>query len=84
MLHFKKVGGEWPCSIRAGISRARRRARTSSCARGSARTLPDESGLYADALYLFGFSLGAAPALHNAAEEEVAGVVLGAFAMPGV
>lgn len=57
---------------------------------------PDESGIYADAraflslartlapnsrVYLFGFSLGAAPALHIAAEEEVAGVVtLGAFA----
>jgi fermentation-respiration switch protein FrsA (DUF1100 family) len=56
---------------------------------------PNESGLYADAraflslartlapksrVYLFGFSLGAAPALHTAAEEEVAGVViLGAF-----
>jgi fermentation-respiration switch protein FrsA (DUF1100 family) len=58
--------------------------------------VPDEAGLYADAraflslaralapssrIYLFGFSLGAAPALHTAAEEEVAGVVtLGAFA----
>jgi uncharacterized protein len=57
---------------------------------------PDEAGLYADAgaflslartlapnsrVILFGFSLGAAPALHLAAEEEVAGVVtLGAFA----
>jgi fermentation-respiration switch protein FrsA (DUF1100 family) len=57
---------------------------------------PDESGLYADAraflalarelapgsrIYLLGFSLGAAPALHTAAEEEVAGVVtVGAFA----
>ena len=57
---------------------------------------PNEPGLYADAraffslarklapnsrIYLFGFSLGAAPALHVAAEEEVAGVVLlGAFA----
>lgn len=57
---------------------------------------PNEPGLYADAraflslarrlapdsrIYLFGFSLGAAPALHAAAEEEVAGVVLlGAFA----
>ena len=57
---------------------------------------PDESGLYADAraflslarqlapnsrIYLVGFSLGAAPALHTAAEEEVAGVVtIGAFA----
>jgi fermentation-respiration switch protein FrsA (DUF1100 family) len=57
---------------------------------------PHEAGLYADAraflalarklapnsrVYLFGFSLGAAPALHVAAEEEVAGVViLGAFA----
>lgn len=57
---------------------------------------PDEAGLYADArafltlarqlapnsrIYLVGFSLGAAPALHTAAEEEVAGVViLGAFA----
>ncbi len=57
---------------------------------------PDERGLYADAraflslartlapdsrIYLLGFSLGAAPALHVAAEEEVAGVVtIGAFA----
>ena len=57
---------------------------------------PDESGLYADAraflalarelapdsrIYLLGFSLGAAPALHTAAEEEVAGVVtVNAFA----
>jgi fermentation-respiration switch protein FrsA (DUF1100 family) len=57
---------------------------------------PDEAGLYADAraflslartlapnsrIYLFGFSLGAAPALHTAAVEEVAGVVtLNAFA----
>ena len=57
---------------------------------------PDEAGLYADAraflalarklapgsrIYLFGFSLGAAMALHAAAEEEVAGVViLGAYA----
>jgi fermentation-respiration switch protein FrsA (DUF1100 family) len=57
---------------------------------------PDEAGLYADAraflslartlapnsrIYLLGFSLGAAPALHTAAEEEVAGVItLGAFA----
>lgn len=57
---------------------------------------PNEPGLYADAraflslarklapnsrIYVFGFSLGAAPALHVAAEEEVAGVVLlGAFA----
>jgi fermentation-respiration switch protein FrsA (DUF1100 family) len=57
---------------------------------------PNEAGLYADAraflslartlapnsrIYLFGFSLGGAPALHTAAEEEVAGVViLGAFA----
>jgi len=57
---------------------------------------PDEAGLYADAraflslarslapnsrIYLLGFSLGAAPALHVAAEEEVAGVVtIGAFA----
>jgi len=57
---------------------------------------PDEAGLYADAraflalarrlapgsrIYLFGFSLGAAPALHAAAEEQVAGLVtLGAFA----
>jgi fermentation-respiration switch protein FrsA (DUF1100 family) len=57
---------------------------------------PDEAGLYADAraflalartlaptsrIYLFGFSLGGAPALHTAAEEEVAGVItLGAFA----
>jgi fermentation-respiration switch protein FrsA (DUF1100 family) len=57
---------------------------------------PDEPGLYADAraflalarrlapnsrIYLLGFSLGAAPALHTAAEEEVAGVVtVGAFA----
>jgi fermentation-respiration switch protein FrsA (DUF1100 family) len=56
---------------------------------------PDEAGLYADAraflslartlapesrIYLFGFSLGAAPALHLAAEEKVAGVItLGAF-----
>jgi fermentation-respiration switch protein FrsA (DUF1100 family) len=57
---------------------------------------PHEAGLYADAraflslarklapesrIYLVGFSLGAAPALHLAAEEEVAGVVtIGAFA----
>lgn len=57
---------------------------------------PNEAGLYADAraflslarelapnsrIYLVGFSLGAAPALHIAAEEEVAGVVIiGAFA----
>ncbi len=57
---------------------------------------PDEAGLYADAraflslartlapksrIYLVGFSLGAAPALHTAAEEEVDGVVtIGAFA----
>lgn len=57
---------------------------------------PDEAGIYADAraflalarnlaptsrIYLLGFSLGAAPALHTAAEEEVAGVVtIGAFA----
>jgi uncharacterized protein len=57
---------------------------------------PNEAGLYADAraflalartlapnsrIYLFGFSLGGAPALHLAAEEKVAGVVtLGAFA----
>lgn len=57
---------------------------------------PDEAGLYADAraflslaralapgsrIYLLGFSLGAAPALRTAAEEEVAGVVtIGAFA----
>jgi uncharacterized protein len=57
---------------------------------------PDEAGLYADAraflslartlapnsrIYLLGFSLGAAPALHTAAEEEVAGVItVGAFA----
>jgi fermentation-respiration switch protein FrsA (DUF1100 family) len=57
---------------------------------------PNEAGLYADAraflslartlapnsrIYLFGFSLGAAPALHTAAEEDVAGVItLGAFA----
>jgi fermentation-respiration switch protein FrsA (DUF1100 family) len=57
---------------------------------------PDEAGLYADAhafvalarslapasrIYVFGFSLGAAPALHVAAQEDVAGVVLlGAFA----
>jgi fermentation-respiration switch protein FrsA (DUF1100 family) len=56
---------------------------------------PDEAGLYADALaflalarrlapgsriYLLGFSLGAAPALHAAAEEKVAGVAtIGAF-----
>jgi fermentation-respiration switch protein FrsA (DUF1100 family) len=56
---------------------------------------PDEDGLYADAraflslarilapksrIYLFGFSLGAAPALRTAADEEVAGVItLGAF-----
>ena len=56
---------------------------------------PSEAGLYADAraflslarrlapgsrIYLLGFSLGAAPALHGAAEEEVAGVItLGAF-----
>ncbi|MCU1229257.1 MAG: alpha/beta hydrolase [Acidobacteria bacterium] len=56
---------------------------------------PDAAGLYADAraflslartlapksrLYLFGFSLGAAPALRTAADEEVAGVItLGAF-----
>lgn len=56
---------------------------------------PDEAGLYADAraflalartlapgsrIYLFGWSLGAAPALHTAAEEDVAGVItLGAF-----
>jgi len=60
---------------------------------------PDEAGLYADAraflalartlapasrIYLFGFSLGAAPALHTAAEENVAGVItLGAFANIG-
>jgi uncharacterized protein len=57
---------------------------------------PNEAGLYADAraflalarklapasrVYVFGFSLGGAAALHVAAEEEVAGVVLlGAFA----
>lgn len=57
---------------------------------------PDEPGLYADAraflslarelapdsrIYLVGFSLGAAPALRVAAEQEVAGVVtIGAFA----
>jgi fermentation-respiration switch protein FrsA (DUF1100 family) len=57
---------------------------------------PDEAGLYADAraflalarklaptsrIYLMGFSLGGAPALNTAAEEEVAGVVtLAAFA----
>jgi fermentation-respiration switch protein FrsA (DUF1100 family) len=57
---------------------------------------PNEAGIYADAraflslarelapdsrIYLVGFSLGAAPALHTAAEEEVAGVVIiGAFA----
>lgn len=56
---------------------------------------PDEAGLYADArafvalartlapgsrIYLIGFSLGAAPTLHVAAESEVAGVVtIGAF-----
>jgi fermentation-respiration switch protein FrsA (DUF1100 family) len=56
---------------------------------------PNEAGLYADAraflslartlapksrIYLFGFSLGAAPALRTAADEEVAGVItLGAF-----
>lgn len=56
---------------------------------------PDEAGLYADAraflalaralapdsrIYLLGFSLGAAPALHAAAEERVAGVAtIGAF-----
>jgi fermentation-respiration switch protein FrsA (DUF1100 family) len=57
---------------------------------------PDEPGLYADAraflalarkhapnsrIYLLGYSLGAAPALRMAAEEEVAGVItVGAFA----
>jgi fermentation-respiration switch protein FrsA (DUF1100 family) len=57
---------------------------------------PDEAGLYADAraflalartlapnsrIYLLGFSLGGALALHTAAEEEVAGVItLNAFA----
>jgi fermentation-respiration switch protein FrsA (DUF1100 family) len=57
---------------------------------------PDEAGLQADAraflalarrlapgsrIYLMGYSLGGAPALHAAAEEEVAGVItLGAFA----
>jgi fermentation-respiration switch protein FrsA (DUF1100 family) len=57
---------------------------------------PDEPGLYADAraflslarklapnsrLYLLGYSLGAAPALRIAADEEVAGVItVGAFA----
>jgi fermentation-respiration switch protein FrsA (DUF1100 family) len=56
---------------------------------------PDEPGLYSDAraflslartlapksrIYLFGFSLGAAPALRTAADEDVAGVItLGAF-----
>ncbi|MEA2239928.1 MAG: uncharacterized protein QOC81_4652 [Thermoanaerobaculia bacterium] len=56
---------------------------------------PDEAGLYKDAraflslartlapnsrIYLLGFSLGAAPALHLAGEEAVAGVItLGAF-----
>jgi fermentation-respiration switch protein FrsA (DUF1100 family) len=56
---------------------------------------PNEAGIYADAraflslarrlapgsrIYLLGFSLGAAPALHTAAEEDVAGVItIGAF-----